>query len=172
MLGAFPLKKLLFATLALFAIANTALADSIIVVRPAIGSGTAGVLPQAAFPGTSTPSNPTTPTNPTNPATPTGPTVFSSIGFNSGGTTGDIEGTVGVDNEYAMPWGNPYCEVVDSSGKSLKSRMTPAYYQGFGSNTPAIMFKPNSVGVYKIVVSCGQSSQSHSPAVQFNLTVT
>lgn len=162
------MKKLLLAALALVAVANTALADSIIVVRPAIGTGTAGVLPQHAFSATNTPSNPTGPTNPT---TPTGSTVFSSVGFNSGQPTQDIDGFVGSDREYAMPWGNPYCGVVDSSSNNLTSRLTVSYYPGFGSNTPAIMLTPKTVGVYKIVVSCGQDDTNHSPAAQFNLTV-
>jgi hypothetical protein len=168
------LKNLLLAALAFVAVANTALADAVIVVRPAIGSGTAGILPQNAFSATgapSNPSNPTNPTNPSNPTTPTGPTVFTSVGFSSGATTSVIDGKLGMLREYPMPSGNPYCEVVDSSSKNLTSRMAPSYYPGAGTNTPAIMFNPKVSGVYKIVVSCGQSKQSHSPAVQFNLTV-
>lgn len=167
------MKNFLLAALALVAVANTALADAVIVVRPAIGSGTAGILPQNAFSASgapSTPSNPSTPTNPTTPTTPTGPTVFTSVGF-SAGAASDIDGKVGMLREYPMPFGNPYCEVVDSSGKTLKSVMDPSYYPGGGSNTPAIMFNPKKTGVYKIVVSCGQTNKSHNPAVQFNLTV-
>jgi hypothetical protein len=161
-------KKLLLASFVALATAHAAFADPIIVVRPSIGSGTAGVLPQNAFAATSTPSNPTTPTTPT---TPVGPTVFTSVGFNSGQATQNVDGNVGSDREYGMPWGNPYCQVVDSSSGNLKSRMTVGYYPGAGSNTPTIQINPKAVGVYKIVVSCGQGSQSHSPAVQFNLTV-
>jgi hypothetical protein len=168
------LKNLLFAALAFVAVANTALADAVIVVRPAIGSGAAGILPQNAFSATgapSNPSNPTNPTNPSNPTTPTGPTVFTSVGFSSGATTSVIDGKLGMLREYPMPSGNPYCEVVDSSAKNLKSVMAPGYYPGGGSNTPAIMFNPKKAGVYKIVVSCGQNDLNHSPAVQFNLTI-
>ena len=167
------MKNLLLAALALVAVANTALADAVVVVRPAIGSGTAGILPQNAFSVTgapSTPSNPTTPTNPGGPTTPTGLTVFTSVGF-SAGAASDIDGTLGSLREYPMPFGNPYCEVVDSSPKSMKSLMDANYYAGGGSNTPAIMFKPKKVGVYKIAVSCGQSPVSHSPTALFNLTV-
>lgn len=162
------MKKSLLAALALFAVANTALADSVIVVRPPIGSGAAGIIPQNAFTAGGAP---TVPSNPSTPTAPNTSIVFTSVGFSSGVTTRVIDGMLGMQREYSMPWGNPYCEVVDSSAKNLTSIMGPEYYPGAGSNTPSIMFNPKVVGVYQIVVSCGQNSQNHNPAVQFNLTV-
>ncbi len=71
-----------------------------------------------------------------------------------------------------MPWGNPYCTVIDSASNDRNSKMFFSYYPGAGQNSPAILIRPYEAGVYEIVVSCGQSQSTHSPAAQFSIVVS
>lgn len=171
------MKNIVAAVVVLLATQVAAYADPIIVVRPAIGAGSAGVLPQNAF--AAAPANPSTPappvTVPTPPVTAPAPSViFTSTGYSANLPVRKFTTDLNAQREYHTPGyldGVYYCGIVDDSGKTLSSKLYVSYYPGAGSNTPAILLQPLKTGMLRLVMKCGPSSSNASPVEKFEVTV-
>lgn len=162
------MKSIIAACILAITASVAAFADPIYVIRPALSSKK--VLPQTAF-GATTPATPPV-TTPPPTTTPAPSTVFTSTGYGANLPVRSVSQS--GQREYHTPGSSDgvyYCAMVDDSGKTLSKKMTFTWYPGSGTNTPAILLNPLVKGLFKLVLTCGESKAKSVPVEKFEVTV-